>query len=202
VKARIFEPFFTTRAVGEGTGMGLAVVHGIVTSCGGTISVESEVGHGACFTVLLPAAARRYDEVVAARMVTTQAPRRARLLVVHDEASSCEIGGLGFAVRVFTSGHDAVATLGSAPDGFDVVLIDAAAVAAAGDLVRRLRQIRPDLPIVMCAEHGDARRPEPGAGGLDAVLCRPFSDEELSRAIHEVLQRGHHPQSGRVRVSR
>ena len=131
VMERIFEPFFTTKAPGEGTGMGLALVHGIVTNHGGTVLVASVVGQGTTFTVYLPCSADLgQDHASQEGSLPYGAPTGAeRVLLVDDEATLVHLGEailqrLGYEVVVCTSSTEALEVFRAAPQGFDLVITD------------------------------------------------------------------------------
>jgi signal transduction histidine kinase len=151
VLARLFEPSFTTKAVGEGSGMGLAVVHGIVASHGGAVTVQSTPGQGATFTVYLP----RLAQALAVPPAPAQIPLprgHERILLVDDEASVAEMGQrlltrLGYEVVAYTSSREALDAFRGAPEGFDLLITDHTMPQMTGEaLARAVRQIRPDLP--------------------------------------------------------
>jgi CheY-like chemotaxis protein len=189
---RIFEPFFTTKGVGEGTGMGLAVVHGIVTKCGGAIAVESTPGHGTTFTVYLP----RSDQPAAALTDLEDAVLRGteRILFVEDEDALAELGyqlltRLGYDVVTRTSSVEAWEAFRYRPDRFDLVITDQTIPNMTGDvLARALRQMRPDLPIILCTGFSQRMMPEQAKDiGIDAVCLKPLVVRDLARTIRQVL---------------
>ena len=189
---RIFEPFFTTKAIGEGAGMGLAVVHGIVTKCGGVITVESAPGCGTTMMVYLP----RSDQPVATLVGPEEALPRGteRILFVDDEEALAQLGsllltGLGYDVVPYTSSVAAFEAFRAQPDRFDLVITDQTMPHMTGDvLVGALRQVRPDLPIIVCtgvsarvmAEHAAAL-------GIDAVCLKPLVTRDLAQTIRRVF---------------
>jgi signal transduction histidine kinase/CheY-like chemotaxis protein len=124
---RIFDPFFTTKPIGVGTGLGLAICHRIVTDLGGEMSVESELGRGSMFRVVLPAAAVRSDDVPAAVRVEPSSARRARILLVDDEVALCRAIQRGMSrfhdVTVSNSGREAIARVVSG-ERYDVIVSD------------------------------------------------------------------------------
>ena len=150
---RIFEPFFTTKGIGEGTGMGLAIVHAIVTSYGGALSVESRPGNGTSFTLYLPQI--DHDSATAGdRPEHVMSQVKGYILFVDDEEMLARLGQvqleeLGYEVASYTSSVDALAVFRAAPDRFDVVITDQTMPEMTGEqLARELRQCRPDIPII------------------------------------------------------
>ena len=170
IMERVFEPFFTTKNVGEGTGMGLAVVHGIVTSDGGAITVESAPEQGATFAVYLP---RLADPTTSTVDVEEPLPGgRERLLFVDDEAAlvhlwQAALEHLGYSVVVCTSSLEALDVFRAAPQNFDLVVTDYTMPTMTGEvLAHELRRIRPDIPIILYTGFSAPwwrREPEPGA---------------------------------------
>jgi PAS domain S-box-containing protein len=190
---RIFEPFFTTKGVGEGTGMGLAIVHGVVTSHGGAIVAESRLGQGTTFTIYLP---RLPDAPLAASSPEMSLPRgQEHLLVVEDDETlarlaQVQLTELGYAVRVCTSSGEALALLQADPQAFDLVLTDQTMPHMTGDvLAQELRRLRPELPIILLTGYNpliDAAKAR--ALGINAFLLKPLELHELAKAIRQVLE--------------
>jgi signal transduction histidine kinase/CheY-like chemotaxis protein len=151
---RIFEPFFTTKAAGEGTGLGLVVVHGIVTDHAGAIAVESIVQEGTRFTIYLP----RLTCDASGDIVREEAVPHGsgRILFVEDEATLAHLGQdllgrLGYEVVVHTSSVEALATFQAAPQHFDLVITDQTMPQMTGaQLADELRRLRPNIPIILC----------------------------------------------------
>jgi PAS domain S-box-containing protein len=194
VMERIFEPFFTTKSPGEGTGMGLAVVHGIVTNHGGAITVESTPGQGTTFTVyLLPADG---PTIAAVTMEEPVIGGNERILFVDDEDALVHVGkalleGLGYHVVVCTSSLQALDTFRATPQDFDLVITDRTMPEITGEaLIRELRQIRPDVPIVLCTGFSDMMTAEQTrALEIDAMLLKPVVARDWGLVIREVLAR-------------
>jgi len=193
VVEHIFEPFFTTKAVGEGTGMGLAIVHGIMSSHGGAITVQSTPGQGTTFRLYLP----RIASTAPAAPSTPAAglPQgKGRLLLVDDEIMVAQMGhqlltALGYDAVACTSSLDALATFRAAPQAFDVVITDQTMPAMTGaSLVAELRRIRPDIPIILCTGFSHLMTADQArALGVDAFIMKPVGTHELAVTIHHVL---------------
>jgi signal transduction histidine kinase/ActR/RegA family two-component response regulator len=189
---RLFEPFFTTKGVGEGTGMGLAIAHGVVTSHGGAIIAESRLGQGATFTIYLP---RLPDAPLPASSPEAPLPRgQERLLVVEDDEALAQLAQvqlteLGYTVSVCTSSGEALALFQADPQAFDLVLTDQTMPHMTGDvLAQELRRLRPELPIILLTGYNpliDAAKAR--ALGIDAFLLKPIGSHELAQAIRQVL---------------
>jgi PAS domain S-box-containing protein len=193
IVAHIFEPFFTTKNVGEGTGMGLAIVHGIVTSHGGAITVESAPGQGTTFTIYLP---RIANTVPAEPSALAESIRRGQghILLVDDEAMLAHMDQkllthLGYDVVACTSSLDALETFHAAPQSFDLVITDQTMPAMTGaTLVAELRRIRPDIPIILCTGFSHLMNAEQAqALGVDAFIMKPRVTQELAMTIKQVL---------------
>jgi signal transduction histidine kinase/CheY-like chemotaxis protein len=195
VKARIFDPYFTTRAGEGGTGMGLSVVHGIVSRRGGAITVESEPGQGATFEIHLPLA----SEESGAEKGAPEAPLRGsgRILVVDDDLLAAELLEkqltiLGYQVHAFTGSPAALAAFEKEPHAFDLVITDMTMPGMTGDLLMfRLRAIRPDIPVVLCTAYSEWMPPDKArALGVSEYVTKPFSLADLSRVIRRLLDKG------------
>jgi PAS domain S-box-containing protein len=197
----IFEPFFTTKSVGEGTGMGLAIVHGIVTGHGGAITVESTPGHGATFTIYLPRIGNAaFTEINVPAEDMHQG--RGRILFVDDEEMLARLGQgllahLGYDVVACTSSLDALATFRASPQRFDAVITDQTMPVMTGaTLVEELRHIRPDIPIILCTGFSHLMNAEKAlALGVDAFVMKPGVTHELVVTLQRVLAKRAVPQT-------
>ncbi|MBU2550446.1 MAG: response regulator [Proteobacteria bacterium] len=191
--ARIYEPFFTTKGPGEGTGMGLAVVYGIVKSHQGEITVQSEPGQGTVFHVDLPLADApgRADgrEEPEAIPVGTE-----HILFVDDESALSTVNRdilrhLGYRVTSLTSSLDALAMFRERPDDFDLVVTDQTMPYLTGiDLARAIMTIRPDAPVILCTGFShqiDAKTAL--RQGIRRFLMKPFAVRDVAEAIRSVL---------------
>jgi signal transduction histidine kinase/ActR/RegA family two-component response regulator len=190
----VFEPFFTTKEVGRGTGLGLAVAHGIVTQHGGQIDVVSELGRGSTFTVFLPRApgAPPRDQVAAARPQTS--PGHETLLVVEDEPAVRRgvqrgLERLGYRVVAAHDGEDALRVTASL-DAIDLVVSDVVMPGIDGpELACRLRERWSDLPILFVTGYSADRLARTGAVGChDHVLEKPYQLDQLARTIRSMLE--------------
>jgi signal transduction histidine kinase/CheY-like chemotaxis protein len=192
VVERIFEPFFTTKGVGEGTGMGLAVVHGIVANHGGAIAVDSVLGQGTTFAVYLPCMPATVDTPEAAEIPLQRG--QGRVLLVDDEPSLVRLGqnmlaSLGFEVVASTNALEALETFQATPDRFDLVITDQTMPAMTGvAFTHTIRHIRPDIPIILCTGYSHTINADTAAAyGIDAFLFKPIALPKLAQTIHAVL---------------
>jgi PAS domain S-box-containing protein len=189
---RIFEPFFTTKQVGEGTGMGLAVVYGIVKSLNGDITVESAPGIGSTFDIYFP---RAGDETAfEGTAVDDRSDDRERVLFVDDEDLLAELGKemlekLGYSVTALTDSTEALKHFSSDPSRFDFVITDHTMPHMTGlTLARELLKIREDIPIILCTGHSDGISSDVAkAHGIGSFLMKPVARQELAEAIRSVL---------------
>lgn len=190
---RIFDAFYTTKPVGEGTGLGLSMVHGIMRGHDGAVSVRSAPGTGSSFMLYFPAVETRAG---AADRVVPPAPAphpSRRVLYVDDEPALAHIarrflGRLGHTVTAFTNAAEAIAAFRANPDGFDLVVTDLSMPGVSGiDLARALLEMRPRLPIVLTSGLvSDDERAEAEDAGIRDVLAKPFSPDELAHALQRV----------------
>ncbi len=192
---RIFDPYFTTKKHGEGTGLGLAVVLGIVKKYGGDIRVYSEPGQGASFQVYFPVLGKA-EEGLAAIMSTPLVTGDERILLVDDELPITEsiqkiLAFHGYHVTAKTSSIEALEAFRLAPHAFDLVLTDQTMPYLTGDqLVLEMKKIRADIPIILCtgfsAKIDDIKAK---ALGIDAFLLKPVLRKEMSEIIRSVLDK-------------
>jgi PAS domain S-box-containing protein len=193
VLERIFDPFFSTRGVGEGTGLGLSLVHGIVIDLGGAIDVKSVAGEGTRFEIWLPVTAeigRRAVEVV-------REPARGRgetVMIVDDEGMLVALAeemlaGLGYEPVGYQSSSAALQAFRANPRRFDLVLTDEAMPDLVGtELAREIRLIRPELPIILMSGHGGAALENRAAAmGVNEVLHKPLQRADLAESLARAL---------------
>ena len=192
VKERIFDPYFTTKEKGEGTGLGLAMVHGIVKSHGGTITVYSEPEMGSAFHVYLPVMETETDQDTGSEETVPTGSER--ILFVDDEQPIVDIGKqmieqLGYTVVTRTSSLEALELFRTKPDEFDLVITDMTMPNMTGEeLANELMFIRPDIPIILCT--GFSRRvteKKAKAMGIQAFIMKPILKQELAETIRRVL---------------
>jgi signal transduction histidine kinase len=200
VVERIFEPFFTTKSLGEGTGMGLALVHGIVASHGGAMTVASVIDQGTTFTVYLPRTDDSgRDEVAQEGALPTGV---ARVLFVDDEESLVGLGQeilmlLGYDAVVCASSVEALEVFRRAPQHFELVITDQTMPHMTGEeLALELRRLRSDIPIILCTGFSHIMQAERAQElGIDAFLMKPFTMQDLARVIQQVLASRRQPPS-------
>ncbi len=194
IKRRIFEPYFTTKKVGEGTGMGLAVVHGIIKAHRGEITAESEPGKGAVFHILLPTALDKHVPEKAQPEPIQGGTER--ILFVDDEAELSEMGKqmlekLGYVVTIKTNSPDALETFRAKPDQFDLVITDQTMPHMTGiRLTGKIRNIRADIPVILCTGFSEQIGEENYRDhGIDAFVMKPITRQEIARVIRKVLDK-------------
>lgn len=189
---RIFDPYFTTKPVGEGTGLGLAVVHGIVRSHGGSVHVESKPGKGTAFHVFLPKTSGE-PQAQSSDQETLPAGRE-RILFIDDEkmivhAFQSMLEKLGYQVTAKTSSVEALETFRSAPEQFDLIITDQTMPQMTGTaLAGAVMAKRVDIPIILCTGYTDViSEAKARSMGIKAYIVKPVMIRDLARMIRQVL---------------
>jgi signal transduction histidine kinase len=191
---RIFDPFFTTKEKGQGTGMGLAVVHGIVKSCKGAISVTSRVGKGSDFRIILP----NVEKIDTPQVVDPATLPRGneRILFVDDEPMQAELAmqtlpSLGYRVTAMTDSSEALKAFADTPDDFDIIITDMYMPKITGkSLAMEILRLRPEMPIILCSGYSvDLVNPEFLDQYFKGHLMKPILIRELAETIRNVLDR-------------
>ncbi|MBU0994209.1 MAG: response regulator [Proteobacteria bacterium] len=193
ILGRIFDPYFTTKEIGTASGMGLSVVHGIVTSHNGAITVESIKSVGTTFHVYLPLSPYIVDRVHKEILPIEQGAER--ILFVDDEKNLAALGDkmlhrMGYHVTALTSSVDAFDIFSKAPDEFDLLITDMTMPDLTGiDLIEKIHAIRPELPVILCSGY-DKRIAEKKlvSAGIRHFVLKPLQIRELGKTIRDALE--------------
>jgi signal transduction histidine kinase/ActR/RegA family two-component response regulator len=188
---RIFDPFFTTKEVGEGSGLGLAVIHGIIISHDGVIDVKSELGRGSVFTVFFP----RVQEADGEADEMVSLPRGTEtILFVDDEEDIVKmrtgmLSYLGYRMLPATSPEQALGYFTKGKEQIDLLITDHTMPRMTGlQLATRINAMQPDLPIILCSGYSEAVTPEEAQkAGIHRFLAKPVDMRLLATAIREIL---------------
>jgi PAS domain S-box-containing protein len=193
--SKIFDPYFTTKEVGKGTGMGLAIIHGIVKSYGGCVSFTSKTGKGAVFEVLLPVMAE--GAVVENKQEEIVQCGSERILFIDDEEFLAEMSKsmlerLGYQVTVQSSSLEGLTIFQNQPDKFDLVITDQTMPGMTGiDMARRMLQIRPGMPIILCTGYSSLISEDKAKSiGIKGFALKPLAWKSIAALIREVLDGG------------
>jgi PAS domain S-box-containing protein len=196
---RIFDPFFTTKGVGEGTGLGLSLVHGIVSDLGGGIDVASKVGAGTRFEIWLPVAGETHKPAAEEERELPHANGE-MVMIVDDERPLVALteemlARIGYEPVGFDSSAAALRAFEAQPQRFDVILTDEAMPELTGtDLAREIRRLRPEVPIVLMSGYGGTQLTARAAShGVTEVLRKPLQSRELAETLARVLELAHEP---------
>lgn len=189
---RIFDPFFTTKDKGEGTGLGLSVVYGIVKAHGGAITVQSELGKGALFNVFLPVIEKTLEKETS---VEKSFPTgNERILFIDDEIPMVDLGkqmleSLGYDVTTRTSSIEALELFKARPDRFDLVITDMTMPKLTGsELALKISEIRTDIPVILCTGFSHKITAEKAREmGIKAFLLKPILKGMLAETVRKVL---------------
>jgi PAS domain S-box-containing protein len=194
---RMFDPFFTTKSVGEGTGLGLSLVHGIVADLGGAIGVATEPGRGTRFEICLPVAGE-ISTPVAQNDSLLPRGKGETIMIVDDERALVGLAeeitaGLGYEPVGFMSSNAALRAFRAEPQRFDLVLTDESMPDLPGtELAREIRRMRPNMPVIVMSGYGGSQLANRAAEiGVNAVLRKPLHNRELAEALARILQPVH-----------
>jgi CheY-like chemotaxis protein len=201
VLERIFDPFFTTKKRGEGTGLGLSVVHGIIMNHGGDIAVSSEAGKGTTFEVFLPII-EHLAEMPEKLKGAAVSRGTERILFIDDEEDLVYAGQkmlkrLGYEPTVFQNSLEALEAFRAGPDQFDLIITDQSMPHMTGtELAREAQRIRPGIPIILCsgfsADSGqNLTRRDAENIGIREVVMKPLGSSEMAGVIRVALDSNH-----------
>ena len=195
IKEKIFDPYFTTKKQGKGTGLGLAVVYGIVKDHLGDIKVYSELGKGTTFNIYLPIMAQP-EKSSSVEMKKVFQTGHERILFVDDEEAIAKLGKqmlerLGYKVTIRVSSLEALEVFKTKPNSFDLVISDMTMPQLTGDqLARELMAIRPDIPIIICTGFSERINQEKAASiGAKGFLMKPIVRSQLAAMVRNVLDK-------------
>jgi signal transduction histidine kinase/ActR/RegA family two-component response regulator len=190
----IFEPFFTTKAQGEGTGMGLSVVHGIVAGYGGAITVQTELGRGTTFNIYFPLVGGAAESRAHANVRTTLMGR-GRVLIVDDEPVILDLlkqmlTSLGYEPVARMDGQEALEVISADPSGFSAVVTDQTMPKLTGlELARAMAEFAPDVPVIILTGYNASLLAEGWKGtSVKLVLHKPVLLQDLAAALHSVCR--------------
>jgi PAS domain S-box-containing protein len=195
---RIFEPFFTTKRTGEGTGLGLSVVHGIVQAHEGVIQVESREGIGTSFEIYLPAADVTAPSGAGPRDASAMNSNggSGRILLIDDEPALLKVSErvlrqAGYEVRACSTPGEALELFRETPQAYHLIITDYSMPGMSGlDLAAHIRDIRTEIPMLICTGYGAGLTPEKARQvGFREILHKPVELEDLCQAVRSALQR-------------
>ncbi|MFH1981823.1 MAG: response regulator [Pseudomonadota bacterium] len=190
---KIFDPYFTTKDLDKGTGLGLAVVYGIVSELEGSIEVYSEIDRGSTFDIYLPIIDHPVEKAPE-KTAVIQATGDERILLVDDDTQVLTVQQrllkkLGYQVSAESNAADALRAFKADPQAYDLVLTDMAMPGLSGDrLAKALMSIRPDIPIIICTGFSESITPEQAmAIGIRGFLMKPIQMADLAQMVRKLL---------------
>jgi PAS domain S-box-containing protein len=191
---RIFDPFYTTKEVGKGTGLGLAVIHGIVQDSNGFIRLKSTPGEGSSFSVYFPVLQEKTSIAHESDQGAPPQGGNEHILVVDDEpllvrATQRQLENLGYLITGTTNSRDALKIISSSPNEIDLLITDQTMPGLTGaELAQAAMEIKPDLPVILCTGHSDLiSRRKAMESGIKEYITKPLVGDELFRAVRSVL---------------
>lgn len=192
IKDKIFDPYYTTKEFGKGSGMGLSIVHGIVTKHGGVISLDDITGPGTSFSVYLPLVDQIEEKLPQAALPIPTGSER--ILMVDDEEMLTNMGKMmlenqGYKVTTSNVSSEAVEIFKNNPDGFDLLISDQTMPQLTGiELSRQILNIRPNLPIILCTGYSSVvSKEEALAAGIQEFVYKPYSTRDISLIIRKIF---------------
>ena len=189
---KIFEPYFTTKEKGEGTGLGLSVVHGIVKSHNGHITVYSQQGKGTTFHVYLPLV-KKASADLSEKPVEPLPSGTERILLVDDERPIVKMQArhlerLGYTVTTNTSSQEALEVFQQSPEGFDLIITDMAMPKLTGDnLAKKIKEIRTDIPVILCTGFSEKISVRQESDEIEGFLMKPVDKVKMAKMVRKVL---------------
>lgn len=197
---RIFEPYFTTKQMNKGTGLGLALIHGIVKDCNGFIQVKSRLGQGSEFHIYFPAQAKKMGDSFTRQLESMFPPGNERILTVDDEESIVDIQKkflerLGYEVTAVTDSREALDIFRAHPDNFDLLITDQTMPTLTGAaLTEAVLQIKPSMPVILCTGYSSVfSEKEAATLGIRKFAIKPVATSQLAKIIREALDDQQHP---------
>ena len=194
IKQNIFEPYFTTKEVGKGSGLGLSVVHGIVKSYKGDISVKSDPGKGSVFKVFLPITQKTDDTASEKETLKLSGGTEKILFIDDDEKAIIKLGTkslekIGYEVTGILDSLEALEHVKSNPNKFDLVITDMEMPGMGGtQLAKKILEIRPDIPIILCSGYSEKLDKEKSKLlNIKAFIDKPILIKNLTEKVREIL---------------
>lgn len=190
----IFDPFFTTKKIGQGTGLGLSVALGIIEQHHGHITVDSQVDQGTTFCIYLPIAEDQ-ETLPLPEIKPAESIQKKHILMIDDEEIVQRtllrmLENIGYQATGFIECSTVIKQFKSHPKSFDLVITDYGMPDMTGkELIKKLKKIRPDIPVILCTGYDNLKKENIKTWGVDALLIKPFVQDELKQVINTVLSK-------------